>query len=68
MLLTPVVEREGVRIKDTYEPTREYGTTFGPSPLLRVLLYRPFPSPPSVFNSLPSHPSNAVPMGKAGDH
>ena len=38
-------ERETKKIKGSYEPTCEYETTFGPSPLLRIMLYRP-PSPP----------------------
>ena len=46
--------------KGPYEPTREYKTTSGPFPLLRLMLHRPHPHPP------PS--SNVAPMGKSDDH
>ena len=52
--------------KGSYESTREYQTSFGPSPLLHVLLHQP-PPQPSASNSASSPLSNAVPMGKAGD-
>ena len=55
-------------IKGSYEPTREYETTSTPSPPLRALLYRPPPPPHSASNFTAYPSSNAVPMGKAGEH
>ena len=55
-------ERETKKIKGSYEPTCEYETTFGPSPLLRIMLYRPPPPPPThLLRPIPHPPHPLMP-------
>ena len=69
MFVSPILQALTLTLfNGSYQPNREYETTFGTSDsLLPVLLHRPLPHPLGQTPH-PPHPPNAVTLDKTGDH